>query len=322
MVFVAALLPLSVAAFTWKDALGAVQQAATQQGADDSLAALSNSDIAAGLKAALAQGTKTAVANLGRSDDFWSNAAARIPMPKPVRKIESLVRSAGLGGSIDQFHLSLNRAAEQAVPVAADVLAQSVQKLTLEDVRGIITGPNRRPCPATASDPERFLRAFGTIAWHEILLAVATVVMGVMAWDQPNHFGFLTFAVLFFARISAKLNLFFGVANINTEFLPQPLSHLPSHFRRRPMNGFFPLSVTALCFAAGCWLERLLSATSPGAEAGFALLTALTLLALLEHWFMVLPLPDQKLWRWMIDAPAPKTTAPAHAVLKETPHGF
>lgn len=142
IVFVAALLPLSVAAFTWKDALGAVQQAATQQGADDSLAALSNSDIAAGLKAALAQGTKSAVANLGRSDGFWSNAAARIPMPKPVRKIESLVRSAGLGGSIDQFHLSLNRAAEQAVPVAADVFAQSVQKLTLEDVRGILTGPN------------------------------------------------------------------------------------------------------------------------------------------------------------------------------------
>jgi hypothetical protein len=46
------------------------------------------------------------------------------------------------------------------------------------------------------------------------------------------------------------------------------------------------------------------------------------LLALLEHWFMVLPLPDKKLWRWMIDPPAPKTTAPAHAVLKETPHGL
>ena len=194
--------------------------------------------------------------------------------------------------------------------------------IELAFLSGVITGPNRRPCPATASDPERFLRAFGTIAWHEILLAVVTVLMGMMAWDQPNHFGFLTFAVLFVARISAKLNLFFGVANINTEFLPQPLSHLPSHFRRRPMNGFFPLSVTALCFAAGCWLERLLSATSPGAEAGFALLTALTLLALLEHWFMVLPLPDQKLWRWMIDAPAPKTTAPAHAVLKETHHGL
>ena len=35
---------------------------------------------------------------------------------------------------------------------------------------------------------------------------------------------------------------------------------------------------------------------------GHALLAALTALALLEHWFMVLPLPDQKLWRWMLPA--------------------
>ncbi len=88
------------------------------------------------------------------------------------------------------------------------------------------------------------------------------------------------------------------------------------------MNGFFPVSVTVLCFAAGCWLERLLAAATPGAQAGFALLTALTLLALLEHWFMVLPLPDQKLWRWMIDPPAPKTKAPTRAGLKENPNGL
>ena len=141
-IVVTALLPLSVAASQWKDALNAVQQAAAQQGGGAaSLASLSNSDIAAGLKAALSQGTRTAVANLGRSDGFWGNAAARIPMPKPIRKIESLVRGAGLGGSVDQFHLSLNRAAEQAVPVAADVFGEAVQKLTLDDVRGILTGP-------------------------------------------------------------------------------------------------------------------------------------------------------------------------------------
>ena len=143
LVLVAALLPLSVAASKWTDALGTVQQAATQQGAGGTgLSALSNTDIAAGLKAALAQGTRTAVANLGRSDGFWGNAAARIPLPKSIRKIESMVRGVGMGGQIDAFHLSLNRAAEQAVPVAADVFATAVQKLTLDDVRGILQGPN------------------------------------------------------------------------------------------------------------------------------------------------------------------------------------
>ncbi len=106
---------------------------------------------------------------------------------------------------------------------------------------------------------ERFVRAFGNHRLSRDPLAVATILMLAMAWDEPNRFGALTFAVLFVARISAKLNLFFGVANINTEFLPSTLSHLPSHFRRRPMNGFFPVSVTALCFAAGCWMERLVA---------------------------------------------------------------
>lgn len=136
-------LPLWVQAAQWKDFLGTLQQAITQQSAQGgSLANLSNTDIAAGLKAALAQGTRTAVANLGHTDGFWGNAAARIPMPTALTKIERTVRGFGMGHVVDQFHLSLNRAAEQAVPVAADVFAQSVQQLTLEDVRGILTGPS------------------------------------------------------------------------------------------------------------------------------------------------------------------------------------
>jgi putative photosynthetic complex assembly protein 2 len=191
--------------------------------------------------------------------------------------------------------------------------------IELAFLSGIITGPNTRPCPPIRPEWERFLRAFGTIAWHELLLAVTTILLAAMAWDAANRFGALTFAVLFGARISAKLNLFFGVPNINTDFLPSTLRHLPSHFRNRRMNPFFPLSVTALSLAAGFWLERLLTASPPGAEAGFALLTALTLLALLEHWFMVLPLPDRKLWSWMIEPAAPKTTPDGR---QEKPHGF
>jgi len=135
-------LPLAGQAGQWKDFLGGLQQAITQQGAGaGSVAALSNTDIAAGLKAALAQGTRTAVATLGHTDGFWGNAAARIPMPTALAKIERTVRGFGMGSVVDQFHLSLNRAAEEAVPVAADVFAQSVQQLTLDDVRGILTGP-------------------------------------------------------------------------------------------------------------------------------------------------------------------------------------
>jgi putative photosynthetic complex assembly protein 2 len=177
--------------------------------------------------------------------------------------------------------------------------------IELAFLSGVITGPNDRPCPPFAPGWERFLRAFGTIAFHELLLAVALVLMLAYTMEAENAFATLTFGVLFAARISAKLNLFFGVPRIHTEFLPRPLAHLPSHFRLARMNGFFPVSVTALTLATGCWIERAISAGDPASTLGFSLLAALTALALLEHWFMVVALPDERLWRWML--PAPKT---------------
>ena len=185
---------------------------------------------------------------------------------------------------------------------------------------GTITGPNVHECRADIPEWERFIRAWGTIAYHEMLLAATLIGLWLFTLDAVNSFGFWTFAVLFFARVSAKLNLFLGVPKINTEFLPQPLAHLPSHFRHAKMNWLFPISVSALTFAVACWLERVYSATSLGDTIGFALLAAMTALALLEHWFMVLPLPDEKLWRWMI--PAPKSKQQDKTIRTEDAHGL
>ena len=135
-----AALPLRAPAPQWKDVLGAVQQGMqAQQGGN--LAALTDGEIAQGLKAALAQGTRTAVNNLGKSDGFWANLAARVPLPPAVQRTEKTLKKIGLGSLTSNFHLTLNRAAEQAVPVAADVFADAVNKLSLADVRGILTGP-------------------------------------------------------------------------------------------------------------------------------------------------------------------------------------
>ena len=172
--------------------------------------------------------------------------------------------------------------------------------IELAFLSGIVTGPNRVPCPADATLGARFLRATGTILWHELALLAALGAAWALTLGAPNPVGFLTFAVLFAARISAKLNLFLGVPRINVEFLPAPLAHLPSHFRHARMNWLFPLSVTALTFLAGFWAAEALAAADPAARLGHVLLAVLTGLAVLEHWFMVLPLPDQRLWRWML----------------------
>lgn len=193
--------------------------------------------------------------------------------------------------------------------------------IELSFLSGVITGPNDRKLPEGVPEWERFIRAWATIAYHEMLLAAALCLMAVAAWDAPNAFGLWTYVVLFFARISAKLNLFLGVPRIHTEFLPRPLAHLPSHFRIRTLNWLFPISVTALSFAAACWLERLYAVETHGEVIGFALLATLTSLALLEHWLMILPVPDERLWRWMMPSAEP-TRDLRKTRLSEDPNGL
>ncbi|MEM6387744.1 MAG: putative photosynthetic complex assembly protein PuhE [Pseudomonadota bacterium] len=173
---------------------------------------------------------------------------------------------------------------------------------------GTVTGPHQEPCPPNRPGWERFLRAWSTIAYHEVVLTLLFAFVVLTSLGASNLAGTYTFLILYFARISAKLNLFLGVSCVNIEFLPRHLEHLGSHFKIARMNWFFPFSVTALTFALACWIERLMSAQTAADQTGFALLAGLTALALLEHWLLVLPLPDAKLWRWMLPAPAPKMT--------------
>jgi len=178
--------------------------------------------------------------------------------------------------------------------------------IELAFLTGIITGPVRQKLPHDAPEWERFIRAWGTVAYHEMLLAFTLMAMIFASYGAENQFGTWTFALLFAARISAKLNLYLGVRKINVEFIPEHLNHLPSHFRIARMNWLFPISITGLSVAAAYWLGHIGAAETQAFAVGYALLGALTVLALIEHWFMVLPLPDERLWRWMLpERPTP-----------------
>lgn len=176
--------------------------------------------------------------------------------------------------------------------------------IELAFLAGVITGPERRPCPAHLTGFDRFIRAWHTVSYHEVLLLLGLLVILTVTRGAENTIAFWSYLILFVARISAKLNLFFGVPRINTEFVPQPLQHIKSYFRQGPITMAFPVGVTFLSITAACFAERLITSPTPEAAAGFALLTALATLAALEHWLMVVPLPDAKLWRWML----PETT--------------
>ncbi len=178
--------------------------------------------------------------------------------------------------------------------------------IELAFLAGQITGPVRTPCPPGLTGWARFQMGWGTVAHHELVLTLGLVFLAFTSTEAANKVALFTYLILYFARILAKLNLFFGVPRINTEFVPARLDHLKSYFRRGPVTLAFPVAITALTATVAVCSERLWNAPHDGATVTFALLTALALLALLEHWLMVVPLPDAKLWRWML--PAPKTT--------------
>lgn len=102
--------------------------------------AAGNERIARGLRAALAQGAQVAVDALGREDGFYANPTVRIPLPGIVETAAKGLRMAGQGEKVEAFELSMNRAAEAAVPAALDVLKDTIASITIEDAVGILNG--------------------------------------------------------------------------------------------------------------------------------------------------------------------------------------
>lgn len=166
---------------------------------------------------------------------------------------------------------------------------------------GVVTGPRRTPCPEDAVGWRRFAFATQAVIHHELALAFTWLAVVVLTWGGPNQVGTWTFTVLWVMRLSAKLNIFLGVSNLAVEFIPDHLLYLRSYFRRAPMNPLMPVSVLASGVVVVWLVMGAASATPGGFEAVAASLVATMLaLALLEHLFLVLPLPDALLWRWAL----------------------
>jgi len=166
---------------------------------------------------------------------------------------------------------------------------------------GYMTGPERRPCPADCRGFARFVRALRSILHHELALAATALVVVALTSGGANQVGLWTFVILWIMRISTKINLFLGVPNVGEEFLPSDLRYIATYFARRPMNLFFPLAVSA---ATGLLvhLMRELSGPTLSSFQGVAHVFYATLLALavIEHWFLVAPLPVAALWSWSL----------------------
>ncbi|WP_329741181.1 DUF4197 domain-containing protein [Dyella sp. A6] len=167
-------LPAAAGGIQFKAWLDKAKQAVHVPASGQAGANLPIGDITAGLKEALAKGTTHAIKSLGRNNGFWDNPKVRIPLPGKLEQVAGLARKFGMGAQVDAFELSLNRAAEKAVPQVADIFGNAIRKMTLKDARGILQGGDH-----AATDYFRRVAGPALVARIEPIVAKATSRVGV-----------------------------------------------------------------------------------------------------------------------------------------------
>lgn len=167
---------------------------------------------------------------------------------------------------------------------------------------GFVTGPRREACPPDATGWRRFRLATATLIHHEIALAATALLLVLVTWGQPNPIAAWTFLLLFGMRLSTKFNIFLGVPQFSDEMLPDHLSYLRSYFRESRGNPLLPVSAVASVGVTALlvWLAMAAPAGS-GAQVQYQLLAALSLLGVVEHAFLLLPVRDSALWTWLVE---------------------
>lgn len=163
-------------------------------------AQLSTDQITRGLKEALGKGLDKAVAQLGHEGGFLTNMNVRIPLPENLRTVEKVLRRVGQEQLADEFVVTMNHAAEKAVPAAAGVFANSLKQMTVDDARGILKGPDN-------AATEYFRRTAGPELRDKFrpIVATATADAGVTA-AYKNLMDKASFASPFLSKESVDLD--------------------------------------------------------------------------------------------------------------------
>lgn len=101
---------------------------------------LSEEVVRDGLREALTVGIDRTVKLVGKNDGYFKSKDLKIPMPKALRRIERPLRAAGYGAQVDEYILSMNRAAEAAAPLAKEIFVDVISEMTVKDAKSILKG--------------------------------------------------------------------------------------------------------------------------------------------------------------------------------------
>lgn len=103
---------------------------------------LSNTEIVNGLKQALEIGSNNAGNQLSVLNGYFGNQLIKILMPPEARKVESTLRSIGMGAEVDKAIMAMNRAAEDAAKKAAPIFVNAIRNISIQDGVSILKGGN------------------------------------------------------------------------------------------------------------------------------------------------------------------------------------
>lgn len=167
----------------------------------NSTANLSTDKIASGLKEALRVSTANAVAKTGKPGGFLNNPDIKIPLPGRMQSVSKELRLVGMGSSLDQLEVGMNRAAEQATPMAKQIFLNSLSKMTISDARNILSGSDTAateyfkrtstPDLTTAFKPivHQQMQKVGVVQQYDQLISnpMAAQLLQARAFDLDNY---------------------------------------------------------------------------------------------------------------------------------------
>jgi len=99
-------------------------------------------NVASGLKEALTIGTGNAVTSVSKVDGYFGNKMIKILMPEKIQTVANALGKLGYQKQVDDFVLSMNRAAEKAAPKAKEIFIDAIKQMTIEDAKKILNGGN------------------------------------------------------------------------------------------------------------------------------------------------------------------------------------
>lgn len=92
------------------------------------------------LKESISIGTDNAIKTVSELDGYLGNEAIKIKIPENFKLITDGLIKIGYQKQVDNFILSMNRAAEEAAPIAKSIFVDALKEMTFEDAKNILNG--------------------------------------------------------------------------------------------------------------------------------------------------------------------------------------